>query len=159
MATVGIVSAGAMGSAVGRALLDGGARVVATVDGRSERTAKLAVRAGIECLPSLVDVVREADVVLSIAPPAQAESLAVDVGAVAARIGAEPLFVELNAISPTSVRRIADEIELAVVDGSISGPPPWRAGTTTIYLAGRRAPEIAELPFAGVTAKVVGDEL
>ena len=72
MATVGIVSPGAMGSAVGGALLRGGARVVATVAGRSERTARLADEAGLELLPSLADVVREADIVLSIVPPDQA---------------------------------------------------------------------------------------
>ena len=60
MTVVGIVSPGAMGSAVGRALRDGGARVVATVAGRSTRTVALAH--GLELLPSLDDVVAAADV-------------------------------------------------------------------------------------------------
>jgi hypothetical protein len=47
----------------------GGARVVATLAGRSERTAGLAGRADLERLPDLSSVVREADVVLSIVPP------------------------------------------------------------------------------------------
>ena len=54
MITVGVVSPGAMGSALGRALVTGGARVVATVEGRSARTARLAER--IELLPGLDDV-------------------------------------------------------------------------------------------------------
>jgi hypothetical protein len=39
---IGVVSPGAMGSAVGAALVRGGARVVATVEARSDRTRRLA---------------------------------------------------------------------------------------------------------------------
>jgi len=63
--TVGIVRPGAMGAAIGRVLASGGARVVATVAGRSERTRLLA--AGLELLPTLDDVVGESAIVLSIA--------------------------------------------------------------------------------------------
>ena len=67
MATVGIVSPGAMGSAVGNALLRGGARVIATVAGRSERTVALARRAELELLADVGAVIHEAEIVLSIA--------------------------------------------------------------------------------------------
>ena len=159
MTTIGVVSPGAMGSGVAHALLEGGARVVATLAGRTERTGRLAERANVELLPSLADVVREADVLLSIAPPGYAESIARDVAQVAAEVASKPLLAELNAIAPATVRRIASAIDLEVVDGSISGPPPWRTGTTRIYLSGRRAPEVAALPFAGVDVIVVGDEV
>jgi 3-hydroxyisobutyrate dehydrogenase-like beta-hydroxyacid dehydrogenase len=147
VATVGIVSPGAMGSAVGNALLRGGARVVATVAGRSERTAGLARRAQLELLPGLEAVVREADVVLSIVPPAEAE-------AVAAELSGARIFADLNAIAPATARRISPE-----VDGSISGGPPWEAGKTRIYLAGPRVREVASLPFEGVEVVVVGNEV
>jgi 3-hydroxyisobutyrate dehydrogenase-like beta-hydroxyacid dehydrogenase len=147
MATVGIVSPGAMGSAVGAALLRGGARVVATVTGRSDRTARLARAAGLELLPDLAEVVAVGDVVLSIVPPDRAEG-------VAAEVAQGRLLVDLNAVSPATARRISDE-----VDGSISGPPPWSAGTTRIYLSGPRAAEVAALPFDGVEVIVVGDEV
>ena len=83
--TVGIVSPGAMGSAVADALARGGARVVATVAGRSERTARLAEQARLELLPDLGAVVTTADVVLSIVPPEAAESVAEDVARQAQR--------------------------------------------------------------------------
>src|SRR5919109_4245892 len=102
MPTVGIVSPGAMGSAVGGALLRGGARVVATMAGRSPRTERLAQDAGFELLPSLGDVVEAADVVLSIVPPDQAEAVAADLA------GAR-LPVDLNAVSPETARRISTE--------------------------------------------------
>jgi 3-hydroxyisobutyrate dehydrogenase-like beta-hydroxyacid dehydrogenase len=144
MRTIGIVSPGAMGSAVGASLIRGGARVVVTVAGRSARTVRLAEAAGLERLPSLADVVRESDVVLSVVPPGQAES-------VAAALADARLLADLNAVSPATARRISTE-----VDGSISGPPPSAAGTTRIYLSGPRAAEIADLPFDGVEVVVVG---
>ena len=159
---VGIVSAGAMGSAVGGALRDGGAEVVTTVAGRSERTARLAEEAGLECLPDLDAVVGTADVVLSIAPPGEAEEIAGAIGAAAQRGASRPLVADLNAVSPDTARRIEAALAkrgLDLVDGSISGPPPRAAGSTRIYLSGSRAQEVAGLPFAGVRLIPVGVEV
>jgi 3-hydroxyisobutyrate dehydrogenase-like beta-hydroxyacid dehydrogenase len=159
---VGIVSAGAMGSAVGRVLRDGGAEVVTTLAGRSERTAHLAGEAGLECLPDLDAVVSKSDVVLSIGPPGEAEGIAGGIAAAAQRRASRPLVADLNAISPDTARRIEGalaEQRLDLVDGSISGPPPRTAGTTRIYLSGSRLPEVAGLPFAGVSLIPVGDEV
>jgi 3-hydroxyisobutyrate dehydrogenase-like beta-hydroxyacid dehydrogenase len=155
---VGVVSAGAMGSAIGAALRQGGAEVVTTLAGRSERTARLAREAGLECLPDLEAVVREAEIVLSVAPPDQAEAIARDIAAT----GASALVADLNAVSPATARRIdaaLREAGLDLVDGSISGPPPCRAGTTRIYLSGPRAAEVLRLPFDGVELVHVGDEV
>ena len=55
--TVGIVSPGAMGSAVGAAYREAGNRVVTTVVGRSARTAGLAEQAELELVPDLDTVV------------------------------------------------------------------------------------------------------
>ncbi|MBA2358897.1 MAG: NAD(P)-dependent oxidoreductase [Actinobacteria bacterium] len=151
-----------MGSAVAHALAQGGARVVATLAGRSPRTARLAAKAEVECVPGLEDVVRESDVVLSIAPPERAEAIAGELARAAAQAGARPLVADLNAIAPETVRRIGGSLAasgLELVDGSISGPPPWRADTTRIYLSGPRAPELAALALPGVRLVVVGPEL
>jgi 3-hydroxyisobutyrate dehydrogenase-like beta-hydroxyacid dehydrogenase len=159
--TIGIVSPGAMGSAVGHVLAQTGARIVATLDGRSERTAGLASRAGLELLPDLASVVRAADVILSIVPPGEAEPVAADVARAGADAGGRPLLVELNAISPQRVRRIPalNAHALDLVDGSISGPPPWTPGTTRIYLSGPRAAEVAALGWPGVELVLLGHEL
>lgn len=150
-----------MGSAVGRALREGGADVLTTLDGRSERTARLARDAGLECVPDL-DAVAGADVVLSIGPPGEAERIAAAIAAAAARGSSRPLVADLNAISPAAARRVAAALAgagLDLVDGSISGPPPSRPGTTRIYLSGPRAGEVAALPFAGVDVIEVGAEI
>jgi 3-hydroxyisobutyrate dehydrogenase-like beta-hydroxyacid dehydrogenase len=158
--TVGIVSPGAMGSAMANALIRGGVQVLATVSGRSERTARLAERAGVELLPDLASVVREADAVLSIVPPEAAEAVVADISEAARGQNVEPLIADLNAIAPATARRAeatAAEANCHFVDGSISGPPPWNPGTTRLYLSGPRARELAALPFDGVETIVVGD--
>ena len=160
MTVVGIVSPGAMGAAVGRALRDGGARVVATVAGRSPRTVALAE--GLELLSSLDDVVGAADVLLSIVPPGEAAGVAASIAAAAGRTGARPLVADLNATAPATVRLLGAELEragLELVDGSISGGPPLPQGATIVYLAGPRAAEVAALPAPGVDMRVVGAEI
>jgi len=157
---VGIVSPGAMGSAVGRVLSTGGARVVATLDHRSARTAQLAE--GIELLPSLDAVVEASQVVLSIVPPGEALAVAEAVAAAAGRTRAQPTVADLNAIAPATMAVVAERLEgagLGVVDGSISGPPPRRAGATIVYLSGVRAAEVASLPAPGLELRVVGERI
>ena len=160
--TVGVVSLGAMGSSMAHALTVGGARVVATLSGRSERTHRLADRSGAELLPDLAAVVREAKVVLSIVPPESALSIAVELARAAGEQSAGPLIVELNAIAPPTAQRVEGQLAargLELVDGSISGPPPWQPGTTRVYLSGPRADEVAALPLEGVERIVVGSRV
>jgi 3-hydroxyisobutyrate dehydrogenase-like beta-hydroxyacid dehydrogenase len=161
-AAVGLVGTGAMGSAIGAALRDGGARVVATVRGRSTRSALLAEAAGIELLADLDAVVAAAGVVLCVTPPGSAIAAATDVAEACRRSGARPLAADLNAVSPATLARIAAILADAgvdLVDGSISGPPPRRDGTTRLYLAGPRAGEVAALPLARLDVRVLGDRL
>jgi 3-hydroxyisobutyrate dehydrogenase-like beta-hydroxyacid dehydrogenase len=119
---VGIVSPGAMGSAVGAAYLAAGNRVVATVDGRSARTTGLAEEARLELLPDLDAVVGESELVLSIVPPGEAGATAAAIAAAAGRTGSRPLVADWNAVSPATVRQLEQELAgagLELVDGSI----------------------------------------
>jgi 3-hydroxyisobutyrate dehydrogenase-like beta-hydroxyacid dehydrogenase len=155
---VGIVGTGAMGSALGERLRAGGARVIAALDGRSDRSRQLAGAADLEDVGSLGALVREAGVVLSVVPPEAAVEVADAIAEATSR--GRPVVADLNAVSPTTMERVADLLAAAgldVVDGSISGPPPRAAGTTRVYLAGSRAHELAALPFEGVERVVVGD--
>lgn len=158
MTTIGIVSPGAMGSALGKAWAAGGARVVATVDGRSARTRELAH--GLDLLPSLADVVSAADVVVSVCPPAAATRVLDDV--VAAAGDARPLLADLNAVSPGTMSALDQRARAAgfrLVDGSISGGPPRPGGDTTVYLSGPDAGVLGSLPADGIRTRVVGDEV
>ena len=159
MQVVGIVSAGAMGSSLGARLRAGGARVVVALEGRSERTRRLAAEAGLEDLGALGSLLREADVVLSVVPPESAVGAASAI--VEAAAGARPVVADLNAVSPGTAREIASLLAAAgidAVDGAISGPPPVDAGTTRIYLSGPLADAVAALPLDGVERVVVGAE-
>ena len=149
-----------MGSVLGARLRDGGARVVVALDGRSKRTRRLAAEAGLEDVRTLEALLSAATVVLSVVPPGAALDVA---GAIASAAGnARPLVADLNAVAPATVKRAAallDERGIEMVDGSISGPPPHEAGTTRVYLSGRRAEEIAALPLEGVERVVVGEDV
>ncbi len=153
MDTIAIVSPGAMGAALGRGYAESGARVVATVAGRSPRTRELAH--GLELLPSLEAVIAEADVVLSVVPPGQALAVAEQVGAIARALGVRPMVVDLNAVSPATMARVVQALDgLTVVDGSISGGPPNEA-TTWVYLSGPQAPTVAALHHPRLDVRVV----
>jgi 3-hydroxyisobutyrate dehydrogenase-like beta-hydroxyacid dehydrogenase len=155
---IGIVSPGAMGSALARAWAAGGAHVVATVAGRSERTRALA--RGIELLPTLAEVVSMSELVVSICPPGAAEQVCSDLLEAAATTGSAPVLADLNAVSPTVVDGLAARARaqgLSFVDGSISGGPPVPGGDTLLYLAGERAQWLADLHADGLRRRVVGD--
>jgi 3-hydroxyisobutyrate dehydrogenase-like beta-hydroxyacid dehydrogenase len=157
---VGLVGSGSMGSALGARLRDGGARVLVALEGRSERTRRLAGDTGLEDVGTLEALAREADLLLSVVPPGSAVEAAQAVGA--AVTTRAPLVADLNAIAPMTVRQVAAVLAahgVDTVDGSISGPPPTASGTTRVYLSGPRAPEVAALPFEGVERVVVGDEV
>ncbi|RYU09996.1 DUF1932 domain-containing protein [Nocardioides iriomotensis] len=155
--TIGVVSAGAMGSALGRAWQSAGATAVTSLSGRSERTRRLAE--GLTDLPDLDAVVAAADVVVSICPPAAASAVLDDLLAAARRTGSRPLLADLNALSPVAVAGLAAraaDAGLDLVDGAVSGPPPRPGGETRLYLSGARAAELA-LDADGLRARVVGD--
>ena len=162
MQTVGLVSPGAMGSAVGAAYRAAGHRVVATVTERSERTRGLAGASGLELLDDLDAVVAAADLVLSIAPPDQARTIAEDLAGAAERTGARPLVSDWNAISPTTVADVGGILEsvgLELVDGSISGGPPRADYRTRVYVSGARAAELANSGSAWLDVRVVGAQV
>jgi 3-hydroxyisobutyrate dehydrogenase-like beta-hydroxyacid dehydrogenase len=160
--TIGIVSPGAMGSAVGAAYARTGARVLATVAGRSRRTEALAREAGLELLSDLDEVVAASELVLSIVPPDSATAATESIAASARRTGAAPLISDWNAVSPATVRaiaKVAGDTGLEFVDGSISGGPPRPGSTTRIYVAGARADELAAATPPEIDARVVGSEI
>ena len=157
---VGLIGAGEMGSALGARLRDGGATVVVALDERSERSRRRAAAAGLDDVGSLDALLDASEIVLSVVPPGAASDVALGVAARPAASGR--LFADLNAIAPAGVAALADRLAAAgvdTVDGSISGPPPRRPGTTTVYLSGPRSDEIDALPFAGVERRVVGDRI
>jgi 3-hydroxyisobutyrate dehydrogenase-like beta-hydroxyacid dehydrogenase len=148
--TIGILYPGEMGSVLGRAIAARGHRVATCLTGRGEHTRRGAET--FEALPSLSDLVARADVVLSVVPPAAACSVARQFAAAAADLPAKPLYVDLNAVSPLTVREVATLVACAgvdMVDGAIHGLASRFGQDSVLYLSGERAPEIEKL-FGGM---------
>ena len=141
MEVIGILSPGDMGAAVARVLSAGGAQVVTCLSGRSPRTLALAEAAGITCLDDDDELVRRADLILSIVPPDQAAGVGKRVvEAVSLRDRDQPtVFADCNAIAPATVVVMANQMCAAgieFVDAGIIGPPPTRKGMTRFYASG-----------------------
>ncbi len=147
MNAVAVLHPGEMGAAIGACLAARGLRVVWASDGRSAATRSRARTAGIEDLGTLERALGAADIALSVCPPHGALALAREV----AGLGFRGIYVDANAISPESARKVGRAVEKAgasFVDGGIIGPPPVEGGRSRMYLSGARADEVAAL-FAG----------
>lgn len=158
--TVGILSPGDMGHAIGAVLHRHQRRVITNLQGRSARTAALAEAAGFCDVRDDETLVREADVLLSILPPDRAYALAGRVATAVRATGAPVLFVDCNAIAPQTalaIEHLLSEAGVSFVDGGIIGGPP-RPGDAgpRLYLSGPRAAELAELGACGLDVRVLG---
>ena len=153
---IGLLFPGAMGAAVGAAARAGGSRVLWSSEERSAATVSRAERAGLEDVETLEQLVAASEIVLSVCPPALAEEVSQSV----ADAGFTGLYVDANAIAPARARRIA-RIQAAAgahcVDGGIIGGPPWKAGTTRLWLSGEHADSVAAL-FEGTPLEAVALE-
>jgi 3-hydroxyisobutyrate dehydrogenase-like beta-hydroxyacid dehydrogenase len=145
--TIGLVSTGDMGHAVGRTLREGGFTVLTALDGRSERSRGLAAKAGIEDAGDLGDLIRRVDLLMSVMPPSAAVDFATQTAELMTSTGATPLFADCNAIAPATSRTIAEIIEAAgadFLDGGIIGMPPGRKNPPRLYVSGDR-PELLDV--------------
>lgn len=161
--TVGLLSPGDMGHSVGGTLRHGGLRVITCLQNRSPRSATLAAEADIATVDDYEALVREADVFLSIVPPARATELAEQIAAAVRATGTDLLYADCNAIAPQTVREIGTIITGAgarFVDAGIIGPPPKPgAGQTRFYASGEHAQEFAQLNDHGLDVRVIGPEI
>ncbi len=80
---------------------------------------------------SVSNLAEEADVVVSVCPPAAASQVAKAV----AEAGFEGIYVDANAIAPSRTRQIAQLFD-RFVDASIIGLPPTTSGSARLYLSG-----------------------
>ncbi|MDA0711781.1 MAG: DUF1932 domain-containing protein [bacterium] len=158
--TVGLLSPGDMGHAVGQMLIRHGAKVITCLMGRSDRTRSLAEKAGIASRPSYRDLVRDSDLVLSILVPSEAEETARRVAEAAN--GAHLVYVDCNAIAPATARSIDQLISVAggrMIDAGIIGGPPREPRTTRFYCSGPDTTEFMQLNEYGLDVRQAGDQI
>lgn len=159
--TIAVLMPGDMGHAVGKALADAGYDVVTCLSGRSERTRALAEAGGLRDLDSLDAVATEASLVLSILSPASAMGLARDMAAAMERSGARPVYVDCNAISPGTVRDIANVIEAVgapFIDAGIIGTKPGIGPGPRFYVSGADTAPMQALDGKGFQVLGLGPE-
>ena len=152
--TIGLLHPGEMGAAVGQCLAGAGHRVLWVPDGRSSATAARAAAAGLTGVGGgLAELVRRAEVIMSVSPPHAALDIARQV------TGFGGIYLDANAISPATAREVAGLVEAggaSYVDGGIIGTPPVTPGFIRLYLSGPQAGEVRDLFEASpVDARVV----
>jgi 3-hydroxyisobutyrate dehydrogenase-like beta-hydroxyacid dehydrogenase len=86
----------------------------------------------------VAEVASQADVVLSICPPHAALEVAQSLP------GFAGVYVDANAVSPSTAREVAAGFD-RFVDGGIVGPPPSPTRGTRLYLSGPEAETVAAL--------------
>jgi 3-hydroxyisobutyrate dehydrogenase-like beta-hydroxyacid dehydrogenase len=150
---------GDMGHAVARTLREGGHRVLAALDGRSPRTYALAAVAEVEDVGALNTLIAQADLILSIMPPAAAIDFAKTTAEEIRNTGATPVFLDCNAVGPATAREISQIIRQAgaiFIDGSIIGAPPGRRSPTRLYVSGQDAEQLTPLARPDLEIRPLG---
>jgi L-threonate 2-dehydrogenase len=122
---IAIVGAGEMGAAIGHRLREAGARILISLSGRSAASADRARRAGLEVVYDDIGLTDGVDCILSIVPPAAAFEVAERLRTRLRNAASPPIFVDCNAIAPTTMQGIAHLLDpLLVIDAGIIGGPP-----------------------------------
>ncbi|HXJ01807.1 MAG TPA: DUF1932 domain-containing protein [Micropepsaceae bacterium] len=154
---VGIIAQGQMGSAVGQRLTENGVAVLTVLEGRSSESAKRAEAARMKAVSW--QNFCEADIILSIVPPGDAEGLAKLLAPFLTAASKKPIYVDCNAVNPQTVERIGAIVAAShtpfVDAGIIGGPPKAGYDGPNFYLSGAQADAVAALNSFGLTCKVL----
>ena len=160
--TIAIVGAGEMGSAIGACLVDEGFMVTTSLEGRSQRTAERARNVGMVDAGSLESLLSGSDLLLSILPPSSALEFATMACPLLGTSDRDPLFVDCNAVSPTTltaIRAIADSSGVRFQDVGIIGaaPQPDRV-PVRFFTSGPFTGEVEALATELIDVRPVGVE-
>jgi 3-hydroxyisobutyrate dehydrogenase-like beta-hydroxyacid dehydrogenase len=157
---IGILSIGEMGYHWARVLAGRGVKVLTYAKDRSETTRQRAEKIGVECVPSMESLVRDADLIVSIVVPFAAKRVANKVAKATAKSGRKDLlYLDANAISPMTADQIGKILQpsgVNFVDGCIIGSASKMDKGAVVYVSGPQAPMIQELEAFGFSVKVLG---
>lgn len=154
--TVAVVAQGAMGAGVGGRLVERGLRVVTSLSGRSEASAKRAQAAGMVAVSDAECA--QADFFLSICPPSEALALAKRMAALIAPGGKKPVYVDCNAVSPPTKVAIGEVIlktGAPFVDVGIIGLPPKEGTSPFLHASGPDAAKFSVIGDFGIKVNVI----
>jgi 3-hydroxyisobutyrate dehydrogenase-like beta-hydroxyacid dehydrogenase len=160
--TIAILMPGDMGHAVGRVLREHGHDVICALDGRGAHTRDMASQAGLRDVGNLSAVVDQADIILSILPPAAASGLAKDVAKEMTASGKTPTYVDCNAIAPETTIAVGQAIAAAgakFIDAGIIGMAPGIGAGPRFYVCGLDRGLMMSLDGKGFQVIGMGDEI
>ena len=154
--TITLLNPGDMGASIGASAHAAGHHVFWVSAGRSADSAARADAAGLEAVASLAEALIESDVVLSVCPP----HAAIDTAHAVAQAGFQGLYIDGNAVSPTTaatVGAIVREAGAQFGDGGIIGPPVSTPSSTRMFFSGPHAEQAAGLFEGSMLGTVVLD--
>ena len=161
--SIAILMPGDMGHGCATVFRQNGLRVITCLAGRSQRTQALAKKSGLENLHSLTELVKNADLILSILPPEHAVTQAQTLANAMNAANAHPDYVDCNAISPDTSKKIAmvfDGLPTNFVDAGIIGLNPLKeAGRTRLYVSGRDTALVRQLDGRGMVVRDLGPDV
>ena len=161
--TVGILMPGDMGHGCGQAFKENGFNVVSCLNQRSERTKKLAYNAGIKDLKTIDNVIKSSDLILSILPPESALKQAEAINSKILKLKKQITYVDCNAISPKTAKKISDTISSQFcnfIDAGIIGLNPIvEKGQTRLYVSGPNTDPVKVLNGNGFIIKDLGRDI
>ena len=165
MTAIAVVSMGEMGSGIAGLLVESGARVLTSLEGRSAASVSRAKAAGVENCDD-AEMIDQAELVLSIVPSSAAGATAERFLPLFKHSAGKPMFLECNAIAPQTVlvlaKRFAEQ-GLRFGDAGIIGPSPKTRGPKTrgtsprFYMSGPVREEAELLHSFGLDTRVLSD--
>ena len=154
-----IIAQGMMGGAVGRRLAENGVEVRTLLGGRSADSVARANKAGMVAVRDEMELLAGARYFLSILPPGEALGLAQRLAPTLAALAEKPLYLDCNAVSPQTVRKIAAVLAptgTPFVDaGIIGGPPEIGKKGPAIYVSGETMREALPLRDFGLDLRPI----
>jgi 3-hydroxyisobutyrate dehydrogenase-like beta-hydroxyacid dehydrogenase len=157
---IAITSPGNMGAAIGGRLTSQGIKVLTKISGRSAASRKRAETHGL--LDATDDELVQADFLLSIVPPKEALAIAEGMAPALSRADTKPIYVDCNAVSPETARRIGKAVAATgaqFVDGGIIGGPPREGYTPRLYVSGPEARCVEDLNQFGLEVRSVAGSI
>ena len=154
---VAVIAPGMMGAAVAGRLVENGLKVLTSLTGRGPDTVARAKKHGLTAASD--EEIAATDFILSILPPGDAVSLAQRFAPALTASNSKPVYVDCNAVSPSTTERIAAAIAPTgspFVDAGIIGSPPKPGDAgPRIYASGSDAPRFATLRQYGLDIRVL----
>jgi len=158
---IAVLYPGGLGAVLGRAIVRAGDTAITCLSGRSEATCARALNSGFVVVPSLEEVVRRSEIVISLVPAAAALETAHRFACSLESVHTEmpPIFVDANSVAPRTKLRVAEILaakQVPCIDGAFFGPTNELGKNNLLALSGPDTARIAQLLEKAVEVRQLG---